>query len=93
MVGEGTLANERGEMRPFLGLKRGGALSGDKAPKGGALGQSATEVEGGMGSCERRPVATTLWKKKLRMGGAQGRTVSQQQWGSQAAYPQQSSGP
>ena len=64
MVGEGTLANERGEMRPFLGLKRGGALSGDKAPKGGALGQSATEVEGGMGSCERRPVATTLCRKK-----------------------------
>ena len=39
-------------------------VSGDKAPKTEAHGQSATLVTGGMGRGERRPVATTLWRKK-----------------------------
>ena len=39
-------------------------MSGDKASKMEAHGQSATLVTGGMGRGERRPVATTLWRKK-----------------------------
>lgn len=39
MVGEGTLANERGEMRPFLGLKRGGVCLETKPPRVEHLGR------------------------------------------------------
>lgn len=56
-------------MRPLLGLKLRG--SGDSGPKRGALGHSATIVEGGMGNSEKWPEITTLWRKKLKAGGAQ----------------------
>lgn len=45
--------------------------SGDSGPKRGALGHSTTVVEGGMGNSKRWPEITTLWRKKLKAGGAQ----------------------
>lgn len=55
----------------LLRFEKIGWGSGDVGPRGGALGHSSTVVEEEMGNTERRPVATTLWRKKLRAGEGQ----------------------